>query len=340
MRIEKLTLAEWEQALPDEGFGVFHTPEALGVLDEHTDGELHLFGGFKGQQPVALLPLVVRDRPFVRMALSPPLGYGIRRLGPILMPTSPKRRKREQVNSEFAESVLRAVDADDARTLFRLSCSTEYADPRPYGWAGLDLETRFTYSVPLAERSPEQVKQSFSKSLRRDIRDAEDLDVSVEVRGLDGARDIYRTTKERFEEQGIGFPMSAAFMRDLVDALDDRARMYVAESSDGEFLGGIAALFSNDAAYFWKGGTKGIYDGVSLNGLLHWRIIEDVLTDPELDDISRYDLYTANDERLARYKAKFGGELRPYHVVESAGTPMTAAKKGYRMLAFGENLLG
>ena len=280
MRLEKLTLSEWERALPAEGFGVFHTPEALAVLEEHVDGELLLFGGFKGQQAVALLPLVVRERPLVRMALSPPLGFGIRRLGPVLMPTSPKRRKREQVNKQFTEQVLRAVDADAPRTLFRLSCSTEYGDPRPYDWAGFDLETRFTYSVPLADRTPEDVEQSFSKSLRRDIRDAADLDMNVRLGGLNGARDVYRTTKERFEEQGIGFPMSGAFMLDLVDALGDRSRTYVAESPNGEFLGGIAALYSNDTAYFWKGGTKDTHDGVSLNGLLHWRIIEDALTDP------------------------------------------------------------
>jgi hypothetical protein len=51
MRVRQLELSEWESALPAGGFEVFHLPDALEVLERFSDGDLKLFGGFKGEQP-------------------------------------------------------------------------------------------------------------------------------------------------------------------------------------------------------------------------------------------------------------------------------------------------
>ncbi|AHG04031.1 hypothetical protein HALDL1_10795 [Halobacterium sp. DL1] len=180
MEIEQLSREEWGEALPSSGFEVFHTPAALGVLEEHTAGELKLYGGFKGDQPVGLFPVVVQDRAVGRAILSPPPGFAIPRLGPIVMPTSPKRRKQEQVNGRFAEQVLEELDVDASMTLFRTVCPTAYPDPRPYVWSNLSLDTSFTYHLDVEEDTDEMLK-SFSKSLRREVRDGKDLDVELSV---------------------------------------------------------------------------------------------------------------------------------------------------------------
>jgi hypothetical protein len=39
------------------------------------------------------------------------------RLGPILMPTSPKRRKQEKVNREFTDEILDELDIHSSRTV-------------------------------------------------------------------------------------------------------------------------------------------------------------------------------------------------------------------------------
>jgi hypothetical protein len=91
-------------------------------------------------------------------------------------------------------------------------------------------------------------------------------------------------------------------------------------------------LYSNDAAYFWQGGARGEYDGTSVNSLLHWRIIEDLVDDPPLDSISAYDLMGANTDRLCQYKSKFGASLVPYYTIESNGPQMELAKRAYRAI--------
>ena len=359
MRVEQLDLSEWESALPNDGFEVFHRPEALEVVAEHADAEMKLFGGFKGQQPIALLPAFVQRRSVGTAVTSPPPGLGIPRLGPIMMPTSPKRRKQEKVNQEFtekvlaqvgtdlelderlaragvespvAESVLDTLDVDSRLTLFRMICNADYADPRPYTWGNLQVEPNFTYFLDLADRDTEAVRKSFSKSLRREIRDAEDLDVTVETEGLEGARDVFRATERRYAEQDEPFPQTWSYVRDLFEALDDRARAYVARDADGEYLSGITALYSNDAAYFWQGGAKCIHEGTAVNSLIHWRLIEDIVEDPPVESVDTYDLMGANTERLCRYKAKFGADLVPYYVVESSGAAMNVAKRAYQLV--------
>ena len=91
----------------------------------------------------------------------------------------------------------------------------------------------------------------------------------------------------------------------------------------------MIVLYADDTACNWKGGAKPspLDTSVSVNNLLHWEIIEDIVTDPALHSITTYDFYTANNERLSRYKSSFNGSLVPYYTVESNGVPMATAKK-------------
>ena len=358
MDVETLDLSEWEAALPSDGTEVFHQPEALEVLSEHADASLYLFGGFKGQQPIALLPVFVQERAVGSVITSPPPSMGVPQLGPVTMPTSPKRRKREKINLEFNREVLDRLDADASVTdrlesagldnsvtnrlskagldpslsIVRMECGLDYPDPRPYSWEGYAITPRFTYVLEVGSNSPDELLKNASKSLRREIRDGKDLDVEVSVEGLDAARTVYEDTKSRYDEQGEGFPIQWNYVRDLLEALGDRFQVYVARDPDGEYISGITVLYSDDRAYFWQGGTKGIYDGTSVNSLLHWNIIEDIANDPPVESVHSYDLMGANTENLCRYKAKFGADLVPYYVIESKGAAMDAAKKAYSYL--------
>ncbi|AGN02205.1 hypothetical protein L593_11300 [Salinarchaeum sp. Harcht-Bsk1] len=332
MDLHRLTLDEWADALPSGGFEPFHHPDALSALEAHSQGELRCYGGFKGQQPVALLPAIVQDRSVGRAILSPPPGKGIPRLGPVLDPASPKQRKREKVNRTFAELVLDDLAIDGRGTLFRMTCNADYVDPRPYVWSDLELDTSFTYRLDTDGEAPGAIRKNFSKSLRREIGDAEDLPVTVEREGIDGAEAIYEDTRRRYNEQDRPFRLSWPYVGDLFTGLGDRARAYVVRGPDGEFLSGITALYSNDAAYYWQGGARATFDGTAVNSLVHWRILEDLATNAP-HGATTYDLMGANTERLCRYKSKFGAELVPYYVVESGGAGMDVAKKAYSLVA-------
>ncbi|MEA5389559.1 hypothetical protein VB773_22060 [Haloarculaceae archaeon H-GB2-1] len=206
MDVTQLTFDEWEEALPDREFEVFHTPEALRVLDDYAEGDLHLYGAFKGDQPVALFPLFVREAAVGRFVTSPPPSLSVPHLGPLVMPNSPKRRKHERINQTFAENVLDELDVETRGTLFRMVCPPEYTDPRPYDWNEFELTPRFTYVLDVGSSTPTEISDSFSSSLRREIRDADELDFDITVEGVDAARRVYQETTERFREQGSRSP--------------------------------------------------------------------------------------------------------------------------------------
>lgn len=334
MEIRTLDLSEWASALPDSGFEPFHLPEALAVVDRYTAGELELYGGFKGDEVVGLLPLFVHDRPVGRTVFSPPPTLGIPRLGPVVMPTSPKRRKQERVNRTFTEGVLERVGVGSRRTLFQMQLPTSYEDPRPYHWAGLNVEPMFTYVLETRGFPLEDLFGTFSRSLRRDIRAGQDLDVTVEVEGIESAQTVYEHIAQRYAEQGRGFPTRWEYVRDLTKALADtgHCQVYVARTADGEFLTGMITLMSNEMAYAWQGGARSRYKGVYVNNLLHWRIIEDIVQNPPRPSMTRYDLTGANTERLCRFKSKFSPDLVPYYYVESKGLSMKLAKRTYEMV--------
>jgi hypothetical protein len=329
MRIERLSLEEWASALPSSGFEPFHAPAALSVLAEHAPGELALVGGYRGEQLVAMAPLFVQRGPGVRMVSSPPPGMAVPNLGPLVMATSPKRRKQENVNGRFAEGVLDTFGVDSSRTLFRTVCHPAYGDPRPYRWNGLSVSPAFTYRLDVGNRSPDALLDSFSRSLRREIRAGADAAIEIECEGIDGGETVFRETAARYAETDQRFGVEWPYVRGLIATLDERCRVYVARTPAGEYLGGIIALYSNDAAYYWLGGTRATHEGTSVNSLLHWRIIRDVATDPPVESVGEYDLVGANTERLCAYKSKFGAELAPYYVVESGGMAMDAAKAAY-----------
>ena len=335
MRIEHVDEEEWERALPKRGFEPFHTPEALSVLDRHTSGELHRLVGYKGDQPIGIFPVIVQQRLVGKVVLSPPPSMGVPRLGPLLMPASPKQRKQEKLNQRFTEQVLERLGVDDSRTLTRFICPPTYDDPRPYTWEGMGIETAFTYSVETSDGDAEELLGSFSKSLRREIRDGQELDVAVSVEGPEAARPVHEQTRKRYEEQDRAYSLEWEYVDDLTQTLakTNRCRVYTARTPDGTFLSGITVLYSNDAAYFWQGGTRATYEGVSINSLVHWKILEDIIENPPYESIERYDLMGANTERLCQYKSKFGATLVPYYVVESSGSQMELAKKTYQLLS-------
>ncbi|THE66243.1 GNAT family N-acetyltransferase [Salinadaptatus halalkaliphilus] len=335
MDIERIDLEAWRNALPNSGFEIFHDPDALAVLDAHTDAEIRLYGAYKGQQAVGLLPVFIDEKAVGRTVFSPPVSLGVPRLGPLIDPNSPKRRKWERINAELAGGVVDDLEVGERSTLFRMTCPVGYDDPRPYGWNDFAVEPEFTYVVDLEGCTDiEDAMTGFSKSLRNEMRRYEELDLEVETEGIDAAMRIYDDVVEQYAEYDDTAPLTRPFLRDLLASLsEDRWRVYVARTPDGEYKSGILALFSNDLAYYWQGGVTASYDHVSVNTVLHRVILEDIVTDPALESVTGYDLVGANTERLCEYKGKFNGELRPYYVVESSGLEMTVAKSAYKKVA-------
>ena len=300
----------------------FHRFEALREMARHSGGELTPFAGFYEGDPVGLFPVFERRYGPVRTAFSPPPDLKVSYLGPALL--DPGRRSQvERLRTRFVDAVEERL-RERGVAYAHVRSTPAYDDPRPFVWNGYEARPRFTYVVDL-DQSEEDLFRSFSGDLRENIRDGRDRDVAVERGGVDAIDPIFDRLHARHEEQGIRFPVSAEFARDLYRALPDGTmRTYVCRS-DGRAVGGQITLEDDRHVYAWQG--VGDHDAdVAVNDHLDWHVMREAMD----RGVPRYDLVGANNQRLCNYKAKFAPDVREYFALERSSTLLDMLKRGYR----------
>lgn len=304
---------------------LFHHYDVLEVIERHASARLHPLVGYKGQEPVGVFPIFEIRRAGIGTAFSPPPGLGILSLGPLhLNEQKLKQRKLEKRRKRFVEGCLEWVDEEVSPRYSRFSTPIEYGDVRPFSWNDFDATPLYTYFLDI-DRPEEELKRSFSKSLRRylDPDDPERYDIST--LGTDGIRFIYEQTRARYEAQDKRLRVPLDYVIDLFETVPNgRIHPYVA-TVDGERASGILVLEGQSTIYYSIGGGKPDIE-YPINDLLHWRIIRDARE----RGAETYDLHGADSPRISEYKAKFNPELRAYYDLERGSLDMKLVSQLYK----------
>ena len=305
----------------------FHRAECLDVLATHANATLHPLAGFKGHEPVGIFPVFEISKGPVSAAFSPPPDLKISYLGPALVnQTKQKQRRREKTNSRFISGCLETIDETVDPKYITLRTGFEYTDSRPLIWAGFEPTTRYTYVVDL-DRPEDDLLAAFSSDARSNITNTDDADFEI---GQGGEAEIRRTIEELqayHADQDVGFHITPEFVVDLWRALpEDCFRIYTCRV-DGDLVGGHITLEAGETIYGWQSwGSREA--NVPVNDLLDWEII----TTARDRGRSQYDLVGANNERISKYKAKFGPQLRTYQTLERGTPAMTLAADVYKRI--------
>lgn len=301
----------------------FHRLEALELFADHAGAELHLLVGRKGQEPVGVFPVFVRDRFGVATAFSPPPALRVPYLGPATLNMAKlKPRKAQRRNARFVDGCLDYLDDLRARYC-HVRTGVGYEDLRPFQWRDYDVSVGYTYLVDLTP-DEEDLLASFSSDARRNVRDADEHPV---VEGDAGdVRRIMDTVRSRYAEQGKQFGLPTELAVDLYHALPaGTVRPYVFAADDAP-TGGILTLTDDATVYRWQGGVKRA-DGPD-SDLLDWA----VMTAARERGVDTYDLVGADNRRITDYKSKFAPALASYRTAEW-GTPLLRlAAAGYKRL--------
>jgi len=304
----------------------FHRLAALEVFAAHTGTSLHPLVGYKGQEPVGLLPVFEFRKGPLTAAFSPPPGRKISYLGPVFLAApNAKQRKRERTHRRFVESALAHVDETIGPRYVNVRTPPSYDDPRPFLWDGFDPTPRYTYHVDLA-RDPETILAAASSDLRSNVRKTSADDFEIKSGGRDGMRRVIRDARERHAEQDVAYGVSPDFVDDLAGAIPEQIESHVC-TVDGEFVGGTVVLVDEDAVYRWQS-VVDFEAPVPAQDLLDWHVIERGIE----QDRERYDLVGANDPRLCEYKAKFAPDVATYYELERSGVGMDLVAEAYRRL--------
>jgi hypothetical protein len=306
----------------------FHRRAALDVVAEHSGTTLHPLVGYKGQEPVGLLPVYELSKGPATALFSPPPRLKVSYQGPVLVNFEKlKRRKAEKRAKRFVDGCVETLETEFSPDYVHLRSGPRYVDTRAFVWNEFDVNERFTYVVDLTTE-PETLIEEFSSDARRNVRNGHDDRYEITEGGAEAIERIVEQVRARHEAQGEAYPVTTAFVTDLWRSLPEgTVRPYVC-TVDGEFAGGMVTMESGDTVYRWQGGAKTDGD-LPVNDLVDWRIIRDAAE----RGLTRYDLAGANNHRISRYKAKFAPELTAYHEMEWGTPPANVALTVYRRVA-------
>lgn len=291
----------------------FHRYEALEVLAEDSGSELYPMVGFKGQEPVGLLPIFGLSKGPISGAFSPPPDLKVSYLGPAMLNFDKlKRRKAERRHDAFVNGCVDRLDEECSPNFTQLRTGPWYDDPRPFRWNEFDVDPVYTYVVDL---TPDQdaLLNSFSSDARRNATNEVDPDLEITVGDRRSVKRIITQVTERHVRQGESYRLTPETVARLYERLgDERVRPYVC-TVDGAFVGGVVTVEDERTVYRWQGGAKPETD-VPINDRLDWRIMTDAMD----RGVEQYDLVGANNQRLCGYKAKFSPNLYTYYSLQKS----------------------
>ena len=121
-----------------------------------------------------------------------------------------------------------------------------------------------TYRLDLSDTHPDRLLDSFSRNLRTDVRKRDEVLFTIRTAGVNAAEHTYQLMTSRYSNQDLRVPLTWEYVRDLLESLGKRRlRVYVAETTDGEFISGMIILYSHSTTHFWKGGKSRMLVGES-----------------------------------------------------------------------------
>jgi hypothetical protein len=331
MSIEVTTIGEdeferWNELVDQSQSGTFfHYYEVLEAIERNTAARLHPLIGYKGQEPVGIFPVFEVRKLGVGAVFSPPPGLQTLFLGPLqLNERNMKQRKLDKRRKRFTNGCVEWIDDEIDPRYFRFATPVEYEDIRSFSWNDFTVAPRHTYHLDI-DRSDDELKSSFSRSLRNNLNTTDPERYDVTRLGTDGIRFIYNQISSRYQEQGLQFRTPLDFLLELFETLPDGAIHPYVASVDGERVSGVLVFEDFSTAYFASGGGKPDVD-LPINDILHWQIIRDARD----RGAKTYDMYGADSTGISDYKAQFNPDLRTYYDVERSTMEMKAVSNLYK----------
>lgn len=231
------------------------------------------------------------------------------------------------------DTVKKAIADDDVRSLTELPADETFdtgldlvAALKRTGWtqeassgAGFgDVQPRFVFQVPLADRAEDEIFSGFNQLWRRNIRKAEKLGVDV-TRGsredLALFHPVYVETaaRDQFVPRGIEY---FERMWDALNADDpDRMRLYLARH-EGEVVAATTMVIVGEHSWYSYGASSTASRNVRPSNAIQWQMIKD----SRAAGCSVYDMRgitdsVASDDHLIgliQFKVGTGGYAQEY----------------------------
>jgi hypothetical protein len=277
----------------------------------------------RGDEVLARLPYVVRERLGMRVLGQPPLTQS---LGPWVRPTPGKYAKRLETEKDLMGELIAGLPRFDA---FDQSFSPEVTNWLPFHWAGFEATVLYTYRIEGLE-DLDAVWADFAPNVRRHIRKAEK---ELEVRAEGDLDTLLRLNREIFVRQRLPAPYEPEVLHRLDAACatrDARDVLFAVDAHDRVHAAAFV-VHGGGVSYLLTSGVDTELRSSGAQTLLVWEAIRRSALRS-----SRFDFAGSMIESVERFNRAFGSRQVPYFAVHRSrplARALLAARSAARGLA-------
>lgn len=184
--------------------------------------------------------------------------------------------------------------------------SPDFTNWMPFYWNGYRQNTDYTFLLSTGNTPYPEICKAYSKTVRYDIRKAEE---ALNITESDDIDAFYFLHNKTFERQNMTSTVSHEFLKSFdSECVQNKARkLLFADSPDGKHVCAAYLVYDDKCVYYLMSGTDSEYRNMNALSLL-------------IDAGIRFAAETGRDfdfegsmvEGIADYFRKFGGKLTPY----------------------------
>jgi hypothetical protein len=288
---------------------LFHKWDFLKLVEKYTGYELFPYYIYRGEEPIAAIPIFYTIKKGLRFAYSPPqttLSY-IPYMGFAFSQAYVDLQQFER------ESYLAYMIQELEKALYHLSpnyislaVEPGYVDARPYRMNGYEALLMYTYTIDLT-RPLETIWKELDNSCRRKITAASKYKPSMEQ--SHDVTALFDAMRERLASNEKTFfkSQSPEYLKEIMAAFPDNIKMY-SICMEGEVVGGCVNYEYRKRCTAWMG-APAADDRKDINEYMLWEIIKK----SREEGFTVYENLGADEKRLNPFKSKFNPSLTPYY---------------------------
>jgi hypothetical protein len=292
----------WDNFVDRSPYGlIFHKWDYLKITERHTGYKLLLYGIYKGDKLIGIFPLFYKKIKGLKTVFSPPPQTGIPYLGFVMNKeyNTLKQNKKENYLNIIADEINDEIKKFSPNYI-SISIVPEVLDIRPFKWNNYQVNIGFTYFLDL-NRTLDDIWNDFKKNLRSKIKRAEEL--NLKVLESDDLSILYDLLKQRYEEQGMNFPIvSRNYLEDLLKAYPKNLGLYYLYDNN-EVIGGRMTQ-EYKRFLLWMGNPK-IKNYICGSDYMNWKMIQRAKT----RGYKEFEIWGAGVKNLCQFKSKFNPSL-------------------------------
>jgi len=305
---------------------LFHRWDFLEITGRWTGYKVLPYGIYRGEELVAVCPLLHKRVCGLSIVLSPPpLQAVVPYLGVVMgKDYATARQSRRESMLQVVADGLREISGDIAPDYFSMGLVPGFRDIRQFSRDGYRVRINYTYAIDLTPPL-ETLWENLNGKLRTSLRKFEKDGYFMEEG--DDLGPLYEAVGRRFSSPEMNIPMvTRRYFEDIFRVYPDHVHVYYLYDRSGA-LKGAGTTQEHKRHILWVGGPK--IDGTSANEYLQWLLLRDAKEKgfPEFENTG------ANNPNLNMHKAKYNPALSVYLEVSRKNSAGKVAEWVYSSIA-------